>query len=248
MDLHELLDEHQQLLVGERLQADDGREHIFEIIARKTALGETAPKGLVGKDAAAAVLDRGRRATHDHAQVLRFALERVVVHGQDLLVVILARDRVGNLIQIHELVDEHQHALVAAADQKARNELNVVVPVVIADDGRGAQLGACLTLGAVLAANPFGHAAHSFFVALGYGRAVAAEHAGEVEAVDHFLEWGQLGIDGRLVGIGTRGDPAIQDKVERTALGARLGRYVADELAVGGKALSLAALQTAFRG
>ena len=138
MDLHELFDEHQQLLVGERLQADDGREHVFEVIARKTALSETAPKGLVGKDAAAAVFDGGWRAAHDHAQVLRFALERVVVHGQDLLVVILARDRVGNLVQIHELVDEHQHALVAAADQKARNELNVVVPVVIADDGRGA--------------------------------------------------------------------------------------------------------------
>ena len=160
----------------------------------------------------------------------------------------MACDGVGNLIQIHELVDEHQHALVAAADQKARNELNVVVPVVIADDGRGAQLGACLALGAVLAANPFGHAAHSFFVALGYGRAVAAEHAGEVEAVDHFLERGQLGIDGRLIGIGTRGDPAIQDKVERTALGARLGRYVADELTVGGKALSLPALQAALGG
>ena len=64
--------------------------------------------------------------------------------------------------------------------------------------------------------------------------------------MDHFLERRQLGIDGRLVGIGTRGDPAIQDKVERTALGARLGRYIADELAVGGKALSLTALQAAL--
>ena len=248
MNLHELFDEHQQLLVGEWLQADDGREHVLKVLACKAALSESTSQGLVGEHATAAVFDGGWRAAHDHAQILRLALERVVVHGQDLLVVVLACDGVGNLIQIHELVDEHQHALVAAADQKARNELNVVVPVVIADDGRGAQLGACLTLGAVLAANPFGHAAHSFFVALGYGRAVAAEHAGEVEAVDHFLEWGQLGIDGRLVGIGTRGDPAIQDKVERTALGARLGRYVADELTVGGKALSLAALQTALRG
>ena len=66
--------------------------------------------------------------------------------------------------------------------------------------------------------------------------------------MDHFLERGQLGIDGRLIGIGTRGDPAIQDKVERTALGARFSRYVADELTVGGKALSLAALQAALRG
>ena len=158
----------------------------------------------------------------------------------------MARDGVGNLIQIHEFVDEHQHTLVAAADQKARNELNVVVPVVIADDGRGAQLGACLALGAVFAANPFGHAAHGLFVAPGCGHAIAAEHAGEVEAVDHLLERGQLGIDDRLVDVGTRGDPAIQNKVERTALGARLGRYIADELAVGGKALSLTALQAAL--
>jgi hypothetical protein len=73
MDLHEFFDEHQQLLIGEWLQADDGREHVLKVFARKTALSETAPKGLVGKDAAAAVLDRGWRATHDHAQVLRFA-------------------------------------------------------------------------------------------------------------------------------------------------------------------------------
>ena len=88
----------------------------------------------------------------------------------------------------------------------------------------------------------------ALFVALGYGRAIAAEHAGEVEAVDHFLERGQLGIDDRLVDVGVRGDPAIKNKVERTALGARFSRYVADELTVGGKALSLAALQAALRG
>ena len=64
--------------------------------------------------------------------------------------------------------------------------------------------------------------------------------------MDHLFEWSELGINGRLVGVGTRGDPAIQNKVERTALGARLGRYIADELAVGGEALSLTALQTAL--
>ena len=211
MDLHELFDQHQQLLIGERLQADDGREHVFEVLARKTALSETAAQGLVGKDAAASVFDRGWRAAHDHAHVLCLALQRVVVHGQDLLVVVLARDGVGNLVQVYELVDEHQHALVATADQKACDELDVVIPVVVADDGRGAQLGACLALGAVLAANPFGHAAHGLFVTLRDGHAVTAEHAGEVKAVDHFLKWSELGIDGRLVGVGARGDPAIQN-------------------------------------
>ena len=66
--------------------------------------------------------------------------------------------------------------------------------------------------------------------------------------MDHLLERGQLGIDDRLFDLGTRGDPAIQDKVERTALGARFSRYIADELAVGGKALPLTALQAALRG
>lgn len=109
------------------------------------------------------------------------------------------------------------------------------------------RLGARLALGAVLAANPFGHAAHALFVTLRDSRAITAEHAGEVEAVDHLLERSELGIDGRLVGIGARGDPTIQDKVECTALGARFGRYVADELAIGGQALALATLQPALR-
>ena len=135
MDLHEFFDEHQQLLIGEWLQTNDGREHVLKVLARKTALSESAAQGLVGEHAAATVLDGGWRATHDHAQVLRLALERVVVHGQDLLVVVLARNGVGNLIQIHELVDEHQHALVATANQKTRDEFDVVVPVIVADDG-----------------------------------------------------------------------------------------------------------------
>ena len=133
---------------------------------------------------------------HDHAQVLCLALQCVVVHGQDLLVVVLARDGVGDFVQVYEFVDEHQHALIAAADQKARDELDVVVPVVVADDGRGAQLGACLALGAVLAANPFGHAAHALFVALRDGRAIATKHADKVKTVDHLLERGKLGING----------------------------------------------------
>lgn len=129
-------------------QADDGREHVFEIISRKATLSESAAQSFVGEHARRRSSMEVGVPAHDHAQVLRLALERVVVHSQDLLVVVLARDRVGNLVQIHEFVDEHQHALVSAADQKACNELNVVVPVVIADDGRGAQLSACLALGA----------------------------------------------------------------------------------------------------
>ena len=35
MDLHELFDEHQQLLVGERLQADDARDDLKDMLAHK---------------------------------------------------------------------------------------------------------------------------------------------------------------------------------------------------------------------
>lgn len=43
-------------------------------------------------------------------------------------------------------------------------------------------------------------------------------------------------------------NPAIEDERERTAFGARLGRHVADELLVGGKALAVAALEATFGG
>ena len=57
VDVGELLDEDEQLLVGERLQVDDGREHVREAGAREAPLREAAAQGLVGEDAAAAVLD-----------------------------------------------------------------------------------------------------------------------------------------------------------------------------------------------
>ena len=67
-----------------------------------------------------------------------------------------------------------------------------------------------------------------------------------IDGLDILRQFRELNSSTPVLILSARGQ--IQDKVERTALGARLGRYVADELTVGGKALSLAALQTALRG
>ena len=253
VDLPQLLYEHQQLLVSEGVQADDGCQHVAHVLAGKAPLRQAAAQSLVAKDAAAAVLDGGRRAAHDDAQMVRLALQGVVVHRENLLVVVLARDGVGDLVEVHQLIDKHEHALVAAQHQETRKQLDVVVPVVIADDRRASQVGAGLALGAVLAAQPTGHAAHGLLVALDGGRTVAHEHTGKVKAVDHFLQAGQL-LAQLLVAVRVRVRllaaryPAVQDEIERAALGARLGGEVADELAVGCKALALAALQAALGG
>ena len=86
--------------------------------------------------------------------MVRLALEGVVVHGENLLVVVLARDGVGNLEEVHELVDEHEQALVAGTGEELGEKLEVVVPVVIRDDDVDAQLGLGLGLGAEFAAQP----------------------------------------------------------------------------------------------
>ena len=154
MDVRELLDEDQQLLGREGGQADHGSEKVHHTLAPKAPLREAASQRLVRIEPTPAVLDALRRTTHDDAQVGGLALERVIVHCQYLLIVVLAADRVGDLVQVHELVHEHDQALVARATQEAREELEVVVPVGISDDDAHTELASGLGLGAVLRAKP----------------------------------------------------------------------------------------------
>ena len=74
MDLAELFNQHQQLLIGEGVQANDRGQHVAHVLARKTPLRKTAAKGLVAKDTATAIFDGGGCAAHDDAQVVRLAL------------------------------------------------------------------------------------------------------------------------------------------------------------------------------
>ena len=229
---------------------DDRREHVRQARAGEASLREAAAKRLVGEDPPATVLDGLRRAAHDDAQVVRLALERVVVHGEDLLVVVLARGGVWDLVEVYELVDENDEAPVAGSHEELREELEVLVPGVVGDAGVDAQLAPRLGLGAKLAAQPLDHARARLIVPFEARAIVEAQDLREVEAADEFLDGGELrrerGLGIRL--LAQRRDPAVQHERQSTALGARLGGEVADELAVGGKALALAALEAPLGG
>ena len=187
-----------------------------------------------------------RSAAHDDAQVVRLALERVVVHREDLLVVVLAGDGVWDLVEVHQLIDEDEHALIAGAHEELREELEVVIPVIIADAAGDAELATGLGLGAVLAAEPPEDGGTALVIPLGAGLVISPQDAGEVEPVDHLLERGACCGEGCLRAGGggiNGGDPAIEHELERAALRTRLGREVANELAVGGETLPGGALE-----
>ena len=255
MDVRELLDEDEEFLVAERIEVDDGRKHVREPLAREAPLGEAAAERLVGVDATAAVLDGLWRTTHDEADVVGLALEGVVVHREDLLVVVLTRDGVRDLVEVYELVDEDEHALVARALEELGKELEVVVPVVVRDADVDAKLLAGLGLGSILAAKPAEHGAATLVVAVDGGVVVGAHDACKVKAVNHLLEGSHglsecLGVID-LAGRGAAahvGHPAVEYELERAALGTRLGREVADELAVGGEPLPGRSLEPALGG
>ena len=181
--------------------------------------------------------------------MVRLALEGVVVHGEDLLVVVLARDRVRDLVEVDELVHQHDEALVAGAHEELGKELEVLVPVVVADAGVDAELGLGLGLCAVLAAQPLGAQRLALLVALEVGGVVGLEHAAEVEAVHELADGGERGLerDHRVAGaLREVAGPALEHERQGAALGASFCAQVADEILVRGEPLALVALQAAL--
>ena len=250
--------------MGERLQTDDWRQHVHQAVLREAPLREAAPQRLVRVEAASPVLNRLGGATHDDAQVVRLSLERVVVHGEHLLVVVLPAHRVGNLVEVHHLVEKDDESLVARAHEEGRENLEVVIPVVVADHYVHTQLAPCLGLVAILAAEPLGDVGLGLVIPLEVCAPIHGEKPCEVIAMDQLLNRGHGAHDSPLHGISECGvlgretvlerhlrlhvrDPTVEDQVEGTALGPGLGAEVANELPVGGKALAARALEPALR-
>ncbi len=109
----QLFGEHQHLLIGERLQVDNGSHHVLVALAAEMPLGKSRAQGFIGVDASTTILDRLGRTAHYDAKVARFALQGIVIHGEDLLVIVLAGDGVGNLIDVYQLIHEHKQPRVA---------------------------------------------------------------------------------------------------------------------------------------
>ena len=99
------------------------------------------------------VFDALGRATHDGANIPRLALKRVVVHRENLLVIILSGNGVGYLVDIDKFVDENQK--VASLTKEECQQFKIVVPVVIGNYYRNAEFLARLRLGGILATKPF---------------------------------------------------------------------------------------------
>ena len=229
-------------------------------LGHELALGKTRAQRLVAIDATMTVLDTLRRATHDGAYKLRLALERIVVHRENLLIVVLSGDGVGYLVDIHKLVDEDHKALVSCLTEEKGQELEIVVPVVVGDDYRHAQLLTRLGLGGILAAKPFQHPAFKFIVAFGECPVIEGEQPREVETMNELVHLmydchdallNQLGepriveADARRVGSGglDRTYPPVENHGEGSALRLRLDAKVSYELTIGGKALPLVAMK-----
>ena len=262
VDFRQLFGQHQQFLVGQRREPDDRRQQILlRPLAPEAALRQPRAQRFVAVHAAARVLDALRRAAHNDAQMSGAPLQGVVVHRQQLFVVVLPRDRVGDFINVHQLVDENQQPAVTGLLQKQREQLDVVEPVVVGDDDVHAQFVFRLSLGRVLAAEPFDHLRLPVIVAGGIGAVVYRQQLGKVKAVHHLAEraydladlpFGQLCERGVVRGQTAlvrrlalhAAQPAVKHERQRAALRPRFGRHVADKLLVGRQALSLRALQT----
>ncbi len=258
--LRQLFAEHQHLLGGERLQPDDGREQVAGTRARELALREPRTQSFVAVNAPPLVLQSLRCRTHDDAQVTRLALQRVVVHRQHLLVVVLSRDGVRNLVDVHQLVNHNHQPCITGQAEEGGEELQVVVPVVVSDDDVHPEFLLGLLLETVFPSEPTHYLRLGHIIALHVCVVVAREQTGELEPMDELADGGGDGIDlpiHRLREVGVTGgeaallhslrlhvvDPTVEDKGQRTALRLGLGREIADELAVGGQALPARALQ-----
>ena len=260
-----LFDENEELLDGERRQVNDGRHQVAPALAHKAAGLETRAKRFVAENSAAAIFDALGGAAHHDADVARLSLKRVVVHRENLLVVVLARNGVRDFVEIDELVNENEETFVARALQKERKDLEKVVPVVVGGNEIDAERSLGFGLRSEFAAEPLENKAllrFGFVECACSRKRVAREDAPELEPVHDVVERRHVREDAALERFGKTGRrrgkaalghfeakrvaPALENKRERTALGHCFGGEVLHELAVGGKPLTLRAVQPAL--
>ena len=118
------------------------------------AFSQTGTQCLIAVYAPAAVFDGLRRRAHDDAQILRLALQSVIIHGEQLLIIILSGDGIGDLVKIDQLIDHDHHARIAGMTEKDGKELQIIIPVIIRDEDIDPELFLCFPLQRIFAAEP----------------------------------------------------------------------------------------------
>ena len=175
----------------------------------------------------------------------------------------------GDLVEVHALVDEDQEASVAHFADESRPELEEVVPVIVVDDdGNGhTQLGSSLGLGGVLASEPAQAGRHlqaGDLTVLPVGLVVSGDDPGEVEAAHQKLQLphgvadlaGHEVVEAGVVGGDAGGhqlvlhhtDPAGDELGERAAVGGGLGGQILHQLPVGSHTRAAASVESPFGG
>ena len=264
MYLGKLFSQYRHFLVGERLQLDYRREHIVGFIGGKAPAFKPGTQRVVAEYTAPGVLYALRRSAHYYAQVGSFALHDVVVHHQYLFVIVLTGDGMRYLHYIHQFVYHYHEALVTSAHKESRQQLDIVVPVVVGDYDVDAEVLLCFGLGGIFAPEPAHRAGRFFFVAGCVCLVVRVYHAGKIKSVHHVLKAADTGIylllngcvKERVVGAGALGNyvrahagyPLLKNERERASVRFCAHAHVPHELAVGCKPLTFGSHQPAFRG
>ena len=207
MHVRELLTQNHHLLRGERFQTDDRRQQIPGAFFGKLSFLKPGAERLIAVDATSRVLDTLRGPAHEDAQILRLPLESVIVHGQDLLIIVVSGNRLRNLVDIHQLIHKDQHPLVAGKPEKHREQLQVLIPVVIRDDGIYPQILPCLGTGHILAAEPPDHFGADLVIVGKETAVVERDQLRKVKAVHHLAQRARH-----------RADPALDRRVKFRSL------------------------------
>ena len=90
MHLHEFLDEHIHFFIGKHLQPDNWRQHILDRVGREPALRQPGAQRLIAEHALILILYALRGSADQKADVLRLALQNVVIYGKNFFIVALA--------------------------------------------------------------------------------------------------------------------------------------------------------------
>ena len=113
---------------------DDGPGQVDQTVARERVLGQPRLQRGIAEQPAPRVHQKLGRAPQQEAQVRGAALEDIVENSQDLFVVDVPRPAVGELVEVHHLVEHDHEPAVAGLAHERREELQVIVNAGVIDE------------------------------------------------------------------------------------------------------------------
>src|SRR5690606_13846156 len=126
--------------------------------------------------------------TQHKTKPLSGTLQGVIEDTQNLLVVSVASLGVGELVQVHQLIETYRQSATAGQPNESREQLELIVDRRIVDDGSHTQCGAGICPGSELATQPADSIRLELLVALFEAFAISRDYISKVIAVDHLCQ------------------------------------------------------------